>query len=253
MIVAGAEHHGRNGLLSVVHRSVSLSKSSKVLSERGANEASKDDQDNNQILKKALTKARPNSLESIMKENCSICGSATKSTDNFCEKSAEDSHGNDKSLALVPVPKVEASSSSISKLIRQVPELKPGWPLLRRAILPDQQASDRSLVRQMSVVQWAMRLPSRQLSSSTANVYHKQNCCDQAKEQSNLDGESGAIVPVGMDTMTCPPSPGYNSKSLPKELDDLHEKYSATCRLFNYQELLSATSNFLAGLFHCTN
>lgn len=244
MFVAGAEDDRRNGLLNVIHRSISLSKNSKVLNESST--------ENNQILEQSLVKARPNSLGNIMKQGCSVCGTVAKSLDNSCKQSAEESSddngGDDKSLALVPVPKVEAPSCSVSSLIRQVPELKPGWPLLRRAFLPDRQSSDRSSVRQISVVQWAMRLPSRQFSSYISNLDHKHNGCDQAENQSGLDGESGAIVPIGTEKLTVPASPSH-PKSVPKELEGLHEKYSATCRLFNYQELLAATSNFLAGLF----
>jgi hypothetical protein len=202
-------------------------------------------------------KARSSSLASIMKENCSVCGSVMKPADDSCNQSAEascgDRDGDDKSLALVPVPRVEEPTSSVSTLIGQVPELKPGWPLLRSSVLPNRKTSNRSLVRQISVVQWAMRLPSRQLSLSTVNSDHKQDVSDKGEEQLNLDGESGAIVAVGMETATAPLSPDHNSRSLPKELEGLHEKYSATCRLFQCQELLSATSNFLAGLFPCTN
>ncbi|KAF2291331.1 hypothetical protein GH714_022921 [Hevea brasiliensis] len=160
-ICRGTEDDRRNGLLNVIQRSISLSKNSKVLNESGTDEALKYDEGNNQILERALVMARPNSLGSIMKRSCSICGKVAKSLDDSCKLSVEESSGDngcdDKSLALVPVPKVEARSCSISSLIRQVPELKPGWPLLCRAFLPDRQSSDGSSVRQISVVQWAMR------------------------------------------------------------------------------------------------
>ncbi|KAJ6939190.1 receptor-like serine/threonine-protein kinase [Populus alba x Populus x berolinensis] len=239
----GTKDHSKS-LLSVVHWAISSEKKSRVLNERGANGGSKDDQDNDQILEKALMKARSNSLESIMNENCSVCGSATISADDSSNESAEasssDNGGDDKSLALVPVPRVEEPTSSVSTLIRQVPELKPGWPLHCRAVLPDQKESNISLVRQVSVVQW------EQLSLSTVNSDHKQDGSDKGEDKLNLDGESGAIVAVGMETATAPRNPDHNSRSPPKELEGLHEKYSATCRLFQYQELLSATSNFLA-------
>ncbi|KAG8633206.1 cysteine-rich receptor-like protein kinase 26 [Manihot esculenta] len=247
----GAKDDRRNGLLNAIHRSFSLSKNSRVLNESGPDEALMygEDKDDDQILEQALVKARPNSLGRIMKESCSVCGAVAKSHDNACRQSAEESYGDNggdvKSLALVPVPKVEAPSCSFSSLIRQVPEMKPGWPLLRRAFLPDRRTSDRSSGRQISVVQWAMRLPSRQLSSYISKSDHKQNDRDQGENQSSLNGESGAIVPVGTENLTIPLSPD-NSKTLPKELEGLHEKYLATCRLFNYQELVSATSNFSA-------
>ncbi|EEF42091.1 protein kinase STUNTED [Ricinus communis] len=243
----GSEDDQRKGFVNIFHRSISLSKNSKVISESGINEAPKYvvGEGNEQTFHQALVKARPNSLGSIMKQNCTVCGAVGNSLDESCNQSAEkssgDNGGDNKSLALVPVSKVEGRSSSFRSLIAQVPELKPGWPLLRRAILPGGQASDRSSLRQISVVQWAMRLPSRQLSSSISNLDHKQN----GEGQPSLDGESGAIVAVGTDALTIPPSPDHNAK-LPIELEGFHEKYSATCRLFQYQELLSATSNFLA-------
>lgn len=240
---SGTKDHSKS-LLSVVHRTISSEKKSRELNESGANGGSKDDQDNDQILEKTLMKARSNSLESIMKENCSVCGSATISADDSSNESAEasssDNGGDGKSLALVPVPRLEEPTSSVSTLIRQVPELKPGWPLLCRAVLPDQKESNISLVRQVCVVQW------EQLSLSTVNSDHKQDGSDKGEDKFNLDGESGAIVAVGMETATAPHTPHHNSRSPPKELEGLHEKYSATCRLFQYQELLSATSNFLA-------
>ncbi|XP_061967381.1 protein kinase STUNTED-like isoform X2 [Populus nigra] len=240
---SGTKDHSKS-LLSVVHRTISSEKKSRELNESGANGGSKDDQDNDQILEKTLMKARSNSLESIMKENCSVCGSATISADDSSNESAEasssDNGGDGKSLALVPVPRLEEPTSSVSTLIRQVPELKPGWPLLCRAVLPDQKESNISLVRQVCVVQW------EQLSLSTVNSDHKQDGSDKGEDKFNLDGESGAIVAVGMETATAPHTPHHNSRSPPKQLEGLHEKYSATCRLFQYQELLSATSNFLA-------
>ncbi|KAE9446520.1 hypothetical protein C3L33_21594, partial [Rhododendron williamsianum] len=139
----------------------------------------------------------------------------------------------DNSMALVTVQKVEDEPSSISLLITEMPERKFGWPLLRRAFLPD---------RQISVVQWAMQLPSRNCFLS---AYSKQSTCNQQEDQSSeLDGESGAIVLVGADTLSAPSSPS-SSRSIPEELEGLHEKYSSTCRLFKYQELLRATSNFI--------
>ncbi|KAJ6735871.1 hypothetical protein OIU85_018114 [Salix viminalis] len=246
----GTKDHVQNGLLGVVHKTISFEKKSRVSNEGGTNEASKNDQDNGLTLEQALMKARSSSLARVMKDNCSVCGSVVKPADDSCNKSAEascgDSDGDDKSLALVPVQRAEEPLSSVSTLIRQVPELKPGWPLLRSAVVPHRKTSCRSIVRQISVVQWAMRLPSRQLSLSTVNSDHRQDVSDKGEEQLSLDGESGAIVAVGMETATAPPSPDHNSRSLPKEFEGLHEKYSATCRLFRYQELLSATSNFLA-------
>ncbi|WRX29917.1 Protein kinase domain - like 10 [Theobroma cacao] len=255
----GSEDHKRNSLLNAIQRTMTLNKNSRVLSEGNANAETNlnSDETNDKNLEQALSKARSGSLESDPKKNCSICGSGNKLLlHNSChqsakESSADDANDGNQSLAIVPVQKAEATSSSISMLIKQLPEIRPGWPLLRRAVLSDlqQQVPDRSSLRQISVVQWVMRLPSRR-TLFLANSDQKQEGCTQSEyKSSSFDGESGAIVPVGTENVIAPPSPDQNSRNLPKELEGLHEKYSATCRLFKYQELVSATSNFLAENF----
>ncbi|KAJ8771672.1 hypothetical protein K2173_026849 [Erythroxylum novogranatense] len=240
----------RKGLLTAIHRSISLNKSAKILSESTPTGASNCHQVKDQTLEQALIQIRSNNLESIMKKNCSLCGPVPDYLNTSSHEPEEDSHdscrGKDKSLALITLPKVDATSTSRTLIVKQLPEVKPGWPLLRRSCLPDLRVSYRSSMRQISVVQWAMRLPSRQLSSSSADLDNKQNACRLVEERSSLDGETGAIVPVGTETVTAPRSPDHNLKNLPKELKGLHEKYSSTCRLFTYQELLAATSNFFA-------
>ncbi|KAK4572685.1 hypothetical protein RGQ29_030922, partial [Quercus rubra] len=212
-----------------------------VLNEGNASVSLKErfDRGTYQELEEGLAKAALDSRESAMKEKCSICESNSDLPDNCGEQSAEDSSNDgveDKSLAIFNLC-VE----------KELPESKPGWPLLRRSILPDKKVSERSLVRQISVVQWALRLPSRKYLYIT-NSDHKQNSCDQCEDQSStLDSESGAIVPVDTKTLTAPPSPERNSSSPPKELEGLHEKHSSSCRLFRYPELRSATLNFSPG------
>ncbi|KAF5735481.1 L-type lectin-domain containing receptor kinase II.1-like [Tripterygium wilfordii] len=241
----GKEDHRQNSLFDAIHRSISSNKYSKVLNDAGAITAQK--LNNVQNLEEALIKA--SLYGSVKDHNCSIFGSIPALPDGCRNQSVEepsaDDGGGDKSLASLPAKKPEASSCTISMLLRPLPEVRPGWPLLRRAVLSDQKPSDRSLVTQISVVQWALRLPSRQISAPT-NLDRKLTCGHQATSlSSNLDGESGAIVPVGSEKMPAPLSPDQSTKSLPNELEGLHEKYSASCRLFKYQELLSATSNFL--------
>jgi hypothetical protein len=235
-----------------------FSKNTKVLNEGNASLSLKERFEEGicQDLEQGLAKAVVDCRESATKQKCSICAPNCELLDNSCEQSAEESSGDggedNKSLAIVPVQKEEAASSSISLLIKEIPELKPGWPLLHRTVLSDRKVSERSLVRQISVVQWALRLPSRHYSCTTISD-HKQIRYDQGEDQSsNLDAESGAIVPVATETLAAPRSPEHCPRRVPKELEGLHEKYSSTCRLFMYQELLSATSNFLPGLFWST-
>lgn len=70
---------------------------------------------------------------------------------------------------------------------------------------------------------------------------------DDGKSMDSVDvqeGKKGALVPIDAGTFSKPCSPS-NSTDLPDELEGFHEKYSATCRLFTYQELVQATSNFM--------
>ncbi|NP_001238713.1 protein kinase family protein [Glycine max] len=151
--------------------------------------------DNGKIVFKREGSAatRSDLKEFIEKKRCSTSASEE-------EESCADACDEMNPLAIVPVQTNDAAS-------------KPGWPLLRKTIVSDRKCSQRSLLCQISVVQWAM---------------HK----------------SGALVPVDAEIGTAP-STEHNSRSIPKELEGLHEKYSSTCRLFKYQELVLATSNFL--------
>lgn len=171
---------------------------------------------------------------SVGKQSCEVCTPEEKNS------SVNGGEEEDKSMALVPVQSAEpAPSPTISVLIKELPEVRPGWPLLRRAA--ERKSPERTMVRQISVVQWAMQLPSRHVSSAS-DVDQTQFSSDDGNS-SNLNSESGAIVPVGAEATIA--TPESESKSLPRELEGLHEKYSSTCRLFNYQELSQATSSFL--------
>lgn len=259
---AGNEDHRRNDLLSAFHRS--LSAPSEELNDGNASVGlkEKNNEGNHQTLEECLAKAVLDSKDSVAKQNCSICASASSLPDKSCNQSAEeessgDGGEEDKSLALVPVVErvEEATPSSISLMIRELPEVRPGWPLLRCAVLSDRKGQERSLTRKIPVVQWAMQLPSRQPSPSPNEqrqiTFYP---VEEEDQSSNLSSESGAIVLAGTETMNSPSpsSPENKSKNLPHELEGFHDKFSSTCRLFKYQELLSATSNFLAGLFWFT-
>lgn len=208
-----------------------LNKSSKVLNDDSVGIHEKGS-GTTQISDHSLAKVFMESTEVGEKKSCSICDSSTPALpDSSVEESSGDGNG-ENSLAIVPVKATTGAD-------REVVELKPGWPLLHRKILSD---------RKISVVQWAMRLPSRNLSYA-ADHDHKTNDCDRGEDRFlGLDSKSGALVLVDAEIGTAA-SPECNSRSMPKELEGLHEKYSSTCRLFNYQELLSATSNFLPGVY----
>ncbi|KAI3736676.1 hypothetical protein L2E82_26627 [Cichorium intybus] len=221
----GTSDHHKSRLLSVIHRSLSLN--SKLLS--NGNEDDKCNQIDCNKFNLDLVKTNPDCPKSNFKYNCSICSpdSVLPTTACVLEETGDDYNY----MALVPVQNLQSSSNSAHGL-PGLPELRPGWPLLRRAISSNRLSSDRSPARQISVVQWAMRLPSRNLLQIT-NSDLSGSVVDNEKDRS-LQGE--------IQSDSC--SSNRNSISLPEELEGLHEKYSSSCRLFKYQELVAATKNF---------
>lgn len=201
---------------------------------------------------------KANKCHHRIRKSCSKCRNKSDSLssvsdalflDNSVTLSEDELPGDDadnNSLALVPIQRHDTASNSV--VIQDSKCSKSRWPFLRRVFLPKQQYLEKS-VKKTSVFQWVLRLPSFQ---SSAVVYpdQKQGISDQDEDHcSSLDGESGAIVPFGSNTVCHPFSPNHGLESFPKELLNLNEKYSSTCRLFSFQELLLATSNFSYGLF----
>lgn len=240
------EHHQGNRLLSVIQRT--LTKNSKVLNDStGLRRTNSCRQGGFQTLGEALLKAASASTEHSLKQNCSVCSPDFPLPDNSCIQTHEepsDNNRDDNSMAIVPVQRQESGSSSITLLIKDLPEVRPGWPLLSRAILSNQQAADTSSIRKLSVVQWALCLPSRHLLCiEDAEKGDLHSAADETQAPA-LDEETGAIVPVNHETTSSKSSPDNSLRTLPRELEGLHEKYSATCRLFKFQELLLATLSF---------
>ncbi|KAL6515503.1 hypothetical protein OROHE_018537 [Orobanche hederae] len=240
-IVEEIEHHRRNRLLNAIQRS--FSKNVKVLNNVHSNKP--------RFTLDESTCGKSDFASAMIERNCSICSPDSLRPNNSCAllSDHEPWSGDDKdtSMAIVPVHKLEAASSSISLLLRELPGMEPGWPLLCRAIFLNKTSSYNPQMRQISVVQWALTLPDR-YCLATGNSIRKDGDlseCDRDRP-SGLDRESGAIVSVGNETLSVPTSPDSMSGCLPEELKDL-EKYSATCRLFEFQELMLATSNFMPG------
>lgn len=75
----------------------------------------------------------------------------------------------DQSL-VVNAKMVEVRPSSISVLVRRLPDKRLGWPLLQRAVSASRQAPKDDGARKMSVVQWVMNLPNRALPSNQPHM-----------------------------------------------------------------------------------
>ncbi|XP_010537354.1 PREDICTED: probable receptor-like serine/threonine-protein kinase At5g57670 [Tarenaya hassleriana] len=241
----GKEEIRRNTLFNAFQQPVILSKSNKVASHSEEVALKEEDAENRgecQNLGQALAASRL--------QNCTVCGSGSLAR-MLSESSNLDGHKNQKSLAIVHAKNPEDSSGSITMLVRQLPESRPGWPLLRRAVVLEGQASPlhRSSLRQIPVVKWALKLPSRNISFG-GNSVTKEICLHSCEDESpSLNAQTGAMVPVGISSMIPHSSPDNSPRRLPVELEGLHEKYSSTCRFFKYKELVLATWDFSAGNF----
>ncbi|CAH8346269.1 unnamed protein product [Eruca vesicaria subsp. sativa] len=142
-----------------------------------------------------------------------------------------ESSGVDNSLALVPV---QASETD--------PESGPGWHFFRG--IYSKRSSWTRVSAKRAVLQWVSRLRGRN-SEAVAYLDRKRSDsgCDE-DYSSSIDGEDVSVSRSGSEHMVSPLSPCLGSNNIPEELEGLHEKYSSTCRLFTYEEVVSMTSNF---------
>ncbi|XP_010911250.2 protein kinase STUNTED [Elaeis guineensis] len=167
------------------------------------------------------------------KQSCSIC-------DSVSDPPSLNELKEDESPVLVLVENSDAPAScSVAPVVKETPGARSAWPLLRRPVFSSTRSSSSHEWPKISVVQWALRLPSRY---SAVHPYRK-SIKSNANVTPNSDKESSPIVPVGTDS-TPSISALDEEGSLPKELESLQEKYSSVCRLFSHEELVNITSNF---------
>ncbi|KAF8405423.1 hypothetical protein HHK36_010329 [Tetracentron sinense] len=193
----------------------------------------------------------------------------------------------DENFSLAQEYKEENPSNSISLLIRELPESRPGWPLLRRAALVTPEASGRTEARKLSVVQWAMSLPDlpsnsisllmRELPESRPGWPLLRRAVSATPEASGgTEARKLSVVQWAMSLPNRSPPPTLQrqislssdttenpfrrtirdceSKShkkclsiwgeLPKELELLLRTNSSGCKWFSLKELESVTSQF---------
>ncbi|KAF0912369.1 hypothetical protein E2562_014023 [Oryza meyeriana var. granulata] len=153
---------------------------------------------------------------------------ATERCSSMVSTEAEDSPKN-------AAQNVDTPSSSPMSLRRMI-EGRPDRCRLRRKIFNHQRSSSFEWAK-ISMVQWAMRLPSRYASVSDnkslkSDASPRLNCDSECESTSAVDTES--VFSFSLYDISWPPS----------ELESLQEKYSSICRLFSYEELKLATSNF---------
>ncbi|KAJ0247687.1 Kinase with adenine nucleotide alpha hydrolases-like domain-containing protein [Hirschfeldia incana] len=204
----------RNTLSSFFQMHVTLNKNTKVVNSWDEEEeAEEEDRFNGRSLRQVLV--------SSCLGNLSVCGDLSRSSSCNGDQydNADDFHKS--KMATEPVKVPEDLTRFISMLVNELPEFRPGWPLLCRVASPDVLANvPRSYsFRQIPVAQWVLKLPSRTNSLVSSTSEAKQLSTSLNNE--NLDGNDSMIV------------------------KSLHERFfSTSCRSFKYKELVSATSNF---------
>ncbi|GAB2287226.1 hypothetical protein Dimus_021608 [Dionaea muscipula] len=175
------------------------------------------------------------------------------SSNQFAEDQESDADsGADSPLAFVSFCKSEPSVSALTGIgLEQQGELRRGWTLLQRVLLRKHRIYKASTTNASSSVCWISEIPfthsSKAIHPAGVEVEHGGDLVGKDERISFLSVENGAaFVPnFGRSYVACNPhSPERGLIFLPKELEGLHERYSSTCRLFSYLELLSATSNF---------
>jgi len=108
---------------------------------------------------------------------------------------------------------------------------------LRRRIFNHHRSSSFEWAK-ISMVQWAMRLPSRYTSVHPDSKLLKSDASPRLNCDSETESTS-AVEPESMFSFAF-----YDVAWPPSELESLREKYSSVCRLFSYEELKLATSNY---------
>lgn len=173
-----------------------------------------------------------NSETSPIKKDGSVSMTTTERSSSAVSTEAEDSPKDTARNAETP------SSSPMS--LRRMIERRPDRCHLHRRIFRHHRSSSLEWAK-YSMVQWAMRLPSRYSSVHPDGKSLKSD----ASPRLNCDSETEsttAVEPVSMFSFAF-----YDVVWPPSELESLQEKYSSVCRLFSYEELKLATANYSPG------
>ncbi|OEL25583.1 hypothetical protein BAE44_0013399 [Dichanthelium oligosanthes] len=168
-----------------------------------------------------------NSETSPSKMDGSVSMAATERSSSTVSTEAEDSPNYSARNAEIP------SSSPMS--LRRMIEGRSDHCHLRRRIFSHHRSSSFEWAK-ISMVQWAMRLPSRYTSVHPDSKLVKSDASPRlnCETESTSAVESESMFSFAFYDLAWPPS----------ELESLREKYSSVCRLFSYEELKLATANY---------
>ncbi|EOA36109.1 hypothetical protein CARUB_v10011454mg [Capsella rubella] len=237
----------RKTLSSFFQMPATMRKNTKVVnhSEEYEEEA-EEDHSNGQSLRRSLVYA---CLGNCSVRDMNSLPSGSSSSDGDQDDNA-DFH---KAMALVPAKFPEDLNRFITMLVKELPEFRPGWPLLCRVDSSDVLASAprSSSFRKIPVAQWVLKLPSRTNSvvGDTKQIGFDSSESEDAKLLSSLNTDSGAIVPDDNDSTILKCSLDCSSSRFPEDVEDLRARVPTSCQFFKYKELVSVTSNFCSDNF----
>ncbi|XP_052137199.1 protein kinase STUNTED-like isoform X1 [Oryza glaberrima] len=147
-----------------------------------------------------------------------------------------------------PAPTREVSLALVPMKVhrRESPEVATGWSFLRKKFLPDRKPAshDRS---KMSVVQWAMRLPSRYSSASPVCSEYRTTTPDGITSASRILRDRVAVPSrsnSGKSSVVIEELDNSSDKEIPEELIALREKFPSVYSTFSHSELAKITSDF---------
>ncbi|KAI5681754.1 hypothetical protein M9H77_02982 [Catharanthus roseus] len=172
----------------------------------------------------------PKRRKTLAKSPLSLSNSSPMNDESCSQLSSLSGGEVDNSMALVPYKR------------QQVTESHSGWALLRKTLLHSRKSCSPTSAKKSSVMQWVFKLQSRQSLAVICPDRDQTISATESCQSSDLENKEGAPTPF-VATSSIPGSTS-GMELLPKELEGLCEKHSSRCRLFSYQEIQAATSNF---------
>jgi hypothetical protein len=141
------------------------------------------------------------------------------------------------SLALVPVKGCRRESQNAVT----------GWPFLRKKLLPNRQGALPDKPK-MSVVQWAMRLPSKYSAVSPTHLDHRITRLDSSISAGHTLRDRVVVIPSRSNSESSSVVIEELDTEIPEELISLKEKFLSIYSSYSYDELAQITSDFSPGM-----
>lgn len=179
----------------------------------------------------------PSPLAPLLARNCSVCwpihraqvAADEASSSGSMEGETESSYAPSSPATTIPYSRSLPGSPTPSN-----PDVQTAWPDLRKMVLKKKHSLTEKT--RNSVLLWAMRVPSRN-TPALAAIHPDQKLSMADKEYDNQSR-------ISVSPASRPSGDKKDLLNLSKELGCISEKFSSKCRVFTYEELSDATSEF---------